>query len=163
VVFGRQFIKRLALCYRTVVCLSCLSVLSVCNVGVLSPNGWMDQDETWRSDRPRPWSHCVGWPPSSPFLKGAQSPIFGPYLLWPNGWMYQDATWWEGRPRPKRHCVRWGPTSLPKKGAEPPPIFGTCLFQPNGGRIKMPLCMEVGLGPGHIVLDRDPAPPKKRT
>jgi len=24
----------------------------------------------------------------------------------------------------------------------------------------MKLCMEVGLGPGHIVLDGDPAPPK---
>jgi len=27
-----------------------------------------------------------------PFPKGAQPPIFGPYLLWPNGWMNQDAT-----------------------------------------------------------------------
>jgi len=26
------------------------------------------------------------------------------------------------------------------------------------GWIKMPLGMEVGLGPGHIVLDGDPAP-----
>jgi len=25
------------------------------------------------------------------------------------------------------------------------------------GWMKMPLCMEVGLGPGHIVLDGDPA------
>ena len=25
--------------------------------------------------------------------KGAESPIFGPCLLWPNGWMDQDATW----------------------------------------------------------------------
>jgi len=25
----------------------------------------------------------------------------------------------------------------------------------------MPLCMEVGLGPGHIELDGDPAAPKK--
>jgi len=28
------------------------------------------------------------------------------------------------------------------------------------GWIKMPLGIEVGLGPGHIVLDGDPAPPK---
>ena len=27
------------------------------------------------------------------------------------------------------------------------------------GRIKMKLSMQVGLGPGHIVLDGDPAPP----
>jgi len=36
-------------------CLSVLSCLSVCNVGVLWPNGWMDQDETWHASRPRPW------------------------------------------------------------------------------------------------------------
>jgi len=35
--------KRLALCYRAVVCLSCLSV---CNDGALWPKGWMDQDKT---------------------------------------------------------------------------------------------------------------------
>ena len=29
------------------------------------------------------------------------------------------------------------------------------------GRIKMKLGMQVGLGPGHIVLDVDPAPPQK--
>ena len=49
-VFGRPFVKRFALCYWTVV-LSCLCVLSVClsvcGVGVMWPNGWMDQDETW--------------------------------------------------------------------------------------------------------------------
>ena len=38
----------------------CLSVLSVClscpvcDVGVLWPNGWMDQYETWQAVRPRP-------------------------------------------------------------------------------------------------------------
>jgi len=26
-------------------------VLSVCNVGVLWPNGWMDQNETWHEGR----------------------------------------------------------------------------------------------------------------
>jgi len=30
------------------------------------------------------------------------------------------------------------------------------------GRIKMKLGRQVGLGPGHIVLDRDPAPPPQR-
>ena len=29
------------------------------------------------------------------------------------------------------------------------------------GSIKMPLGTEVGLGPGNIVLDGDPAPPEK--
>jgi len=40
--------------------------LSVCNVGVLWPNGWMDQGETWPGGRPQPWPHCVRWRRSSP-------------------------------------------------------------------------------------------------
>ena len=92
VVFGRPFVKRFALCYRTFVCLS--SVLSVClacplcDVGVLWPNGSMDQDKTCQGGGgPRPWPYRIRWLSSSPCRKGAQlSPIFGPYLLWPNGW-----------------------------------------------------------------------------
>jgi len=29
--------------------------LSVSDVGVLWPNGWMDQDETWHAGKPRSW------------------------------------------------------------------------------------------------------------
>ena len=32
----------------------------------------------------------------------------------------------------------------------------------TAGSIKMPLSTEVGLGPDHIVLDGDPAPPPER-
>jgi len=78
-IFGRPFVKRFAVCYRTVVC----PVLSVCDVGVLWPRGWMDQDETWHVGRSRPRQHCVRWGRSSPFPKGAP-PIFSPCLLWPN-------------------------------------------------------------------------------
>jgi len=69
-VFGQPFIKRFALCYRTVVC------LSVCDIGVLWPNGWMDQDETWRGGRPLPRPHCVRWGPHSPSKMGAHHPQF---------------------------------------------------------------------------------------
>jgi len=51
-VFGRPYVKRFALSYRTV-------VLFVCDVDVLWPNGWMDEDETWHAGRPRPRPHCV--------------------------------------------------------------------------------------------------------
>ena len=51
--FGPPFVKRLALCYRTVV----LFVCPVCNVDVLWPNSWMDPDETWHVGRSRPWPH----------------------------------------------------------------------------------------------------------
>jgi len=33
--------------------------LSGCDVGVLWPNGWMDQDEIWHGGRPRPRRHCI--------------------------------------------------------------------------------------------------------
>jgi len=55
----------------------CLCVLSVCNVGVLWPNGWMDQDETWHGGRPLSRPHCVRWGPTSPHGKGASSPKYG--------------------------------------------------------------------------------------
>jgi len=47
-IFGWSFVKRFALCYRTIVC------PVVCNVGVLWPNSWMHQDETWHRGRPWP-------------------------------------------------------------------------------------------------------------
>ena len=62
-IFGRPFVKRFAICYQSVVG---LSVLSVRNVGVLWPNGWIDQDETWHGGRTRPRPHCVRWRPSCP-------------------------------------------------------------------------------------------------
>jgi len=128
-------------------CLSC----PICNVGVLWPNGSMDQDETGfqvglgRGNivldgdpaPPPPKGHnfpifgpyCVRWWPSSP-LKGAQPRIFDPCLLWPNGWMHQDTTWYGGRPHPRRRCVRWRSSTLLK--VPQTPVFGPCLLWPNG-------------------------------
>jgi len=52
---------------------------------------------------------------------------------------------------------------LPQKGEDPPPQFSAnfCCGQ-TAGWIKMTLGMEVGLGPGHILLDKDPATLPKR-
>jgi len=80
--FGRPFVKLFALCYGTVVLSVCLCV---CNVGVLWPNGWTDQDATWYGDRPRARPHCVRWGPSSRTETGTAALLFGPRLLWPNG------------------------------------------------------------------------------
>ena len=86
-------------------------------------------------------------------------PVCNVRAVRPNSWTDQDATWYRGRPWPRRHCVRWGHSSPPKKGAEPPRQFLACLSWPNGW---MALGLEVSLGPGHTVLDGDPAPlPKK--
>jgi len=129
ILFGRPFVKRFALCYRSLVCPVCLSFR---DVRALWPNGWTDQDETWDAGTPRPWTHCVTWGPSSSHPKGHSPPIFGPYLLRPNGCMDQDVTWYGATFRPRPLCVRMGPRSPPQKGAEPQPIFGPRLLWPNG-------------------------------
>jgi len=69
--FARPFVKWFAL--------YAIGPLSVCDFGVLWPNGWTDQHATWCGGRPRPRRHCIRWDPASP--------IIGPCLLWPNGWM----------------------------------------------------------------------------
>ena len=91
--------------------------------------------------------------------KGPEPPIFGPCLLWTNGWVDQDATWYGGRHRPRRRCVTQLP--LPKKGHSPQ--FSAQVYcGQTAGWTKIPLGTEIDLGPGHMVLDRDPAPPVKR-
>ena len=77
--------KRFALCYRTDV-MSVLSVLSVCNVRALWPNGWTDQDEQVGLGQrlledlwPRPKiglgpGHSVRWGSSSSHGKGHGNP-----------------------------------------------------------------------------------------
>ena len=73
--------------------------------------------------------------------------------------MHYDATCYGGRSRPRRLCVRWGPSPLPKNGAEPFPQFSAHVYCGQmAAWINMALGMEVGLGPGHIVLDAEPAP-----
>ena len=110
--FKATFCKTVPTCCRTVVC---LSVCPVCDIGVLWPNGWMDQDETW----------------------------------------------YDGRPRPRPHCVDGDPTPPHPKGHSPQLSVHLCCGQ-TAGWIKMPLGREVSLGPGHIVLGGDPAPPPQR-
>jgi len=72
-----------------------------------------------------------------------------------------DATEYGGRPRPRRHCVRWGPSSYPSKKGHTPKFSAHVCCGQMLRCIRIPLCTEVGLTPGDIVLDGDPAPPKK--
>ena len=129
VFLGRPFVKRFALCYQTVV----YPVCPVCDVGVLWPNGWMDQDETWHAGRPRPWPHCFRWGPSSPSPKGAQPPSnFQPISV--------VAKWLDGLKMSLGREVGLGPSNivldgdtapLPKRGRAP-----NCepyLLWPNDG------------------------------
>jgi len=111
----RRAVKRFALCYWTVVCLSYLSVTLVyCGQTVRWIKIKLGKEVSLGP------GHIVsdGDPASLP--KGAQPPqIFCSCLLWRNGWMVQDATWYEGRLRPRPHCVRWGPSSYKQGGTAP--------------------------------------------
>jgi len=69
--------------------------------------------------------------------------------------MDEAGTWHGDRPQPRRLCVGWGPNPLPQ--------FSAHFYSgQTAACIKMPLGVELGLGPGDFVLDGDPAPlPKK--
>ena len=75
--------------------------------------------------------------------------------------MNQDETWFAARPRLQTHCVTWGPSSPSTKGHSPQFSTHICCVQ-RAAWIKMPLGMEVGLGPGDFVLDGYPAPPPQK-
>ena len=79
-----------------------------------------------------------------------------------NGWMDQDATRYGGRPLPIQYCVRWRSSSRHGKGHRSPPTFWPMSIvakRLDGTRI--PLGTKVGLSPGNIMLDKDPAPPQR--
>ena len=75
--------------------------------------------------------------------------------------MDHDATCYEGRPRPKRHYVRCGPSSPPQKGGRAPQFLAHVCCGQMTAWINLPFDAMVGLGPGNIVLDADPAPSPK--
>jgi len=130
VVFWATVCKTVRPRLSIVVYLSCpiLSCLSVCDVGVLWPNGWTDHDQTWHACRARPWPYCVRWGPSSPSPKGHIPPISGQYLLRPNGCMDQDATRHGARPRPRRLVLDGDPATPRQKGTAPSPQFSAHVY-----------------------------------
>jgi len=137
----------------------CLSVLSVCDVGVLWPNGWMDQDETWHGGRPRPRPHCVRWGPSYPLPK-RHSPQFSAHVCCGQmAGLTEMPLVTEVGLSPGDIVLYWDP-ALPKRGHTP-------TFRPMSIVAKwldgLSLGTEVGLGLGNIVLDGDPAAPKRDT
>ena len=140
-ILGRPFIKRLALCYPTVV-LSCLSVLSVTLVYCGQTVGLIKVKLGVQ----------VGLSSGHIVLDGDPPPL---PLLWPNGWMDQDATWYGGRTRPRQPCVRWAPS--------PPPQYSAHVHCGQmAGLIKMPLGTEVNRSPRNVVLDAVAAPPPQK-
>jgi len=89
--------------------LSVVSVcLSVCDVGILWPNGWMDQSETGRAVQVYlgPCHIALDGDPASP--KRSTAPHFSAHVSCGQtaGLSKMPCTWYGGRP----HCVRWAPS-----------------------------------------------------
>ena len=161
-IFGRPFVKRLALCYQTVVCLFCpvfCPVLSVClsvtfvhcgqTVGrikmKLGTQVGLSPGHTVLHGDPGP-------PPSKP--QRGTAPNFRPISFVALGRKVGLD--------PRDIVLDGDPAPLPQKGPERL-IFGSGLLWPNG-------CMDQdatlygGRPRCHIVVDGDPAPlPKKGT
>jgi len=187
--FGRPIVKRFALCYRTVVCPVLSVTLVYCGqtVGWIKmkrgiPAGLgpghivLDGDPAF----PPPKGHsptqfsthiCCGqmaaWMrmphgtevrlgprdivldgyPAPPPKRAAEPPNFRPMSIVAK------------RPQPRPPCVivlLGDPTPPPSRRGTAHDYCGQTAWW-----IKMPLGMEVGLGPGHIVLHGDPAWPQK--
>ena len=79
-------------------------------------------------------------------------------VLWHKSFMDQDDNWYGGRPHPG-HIVFDRDPAPPKRDTAPQFSAYVCCRQ-MAGWIKVPLSMDVDLGPGDIVLDRDLALPK---
>ena len=138
-----------------------MSCLSVCNVGGLSPNSWMDQDEAWHGGRPGPRPHCVRSGHSSHTRKGYSPQFsnhdgFGQTAIWikmPHG---TEVDLVQGHIEFDRNPVAYPP----QKKSTAALIFGPCLLWQSGGS-RCHLVGRYSLGLGHIALDGDPALPKK--
>jgi len=94
----------------------------------------MDQDETWRAGRPRPFPHCVRWGPSSPSPKGGQLPQISAHICCGQmaGWIKMPLGMEEGL-GPGNFVLDGDPAlPSPKRGWIPSSIFGPCPLWPNG-------------------------------
>jgi len=139
--------------------LSVLSALSVCDVGVLWPNGWMHQDGTWRAGRLRPRTHCVRWGPSFP-PKRDTVPNFRPMTVVAK-WLDVLRCHMVWRQASAQTTLCYMGTQLPPKRVDSPQFSPHVYWGQTAGWIKMPVGTEVSLGLGDVVLDGHPAPPPK--
>ena len=100
-VFGRPVVKRFALCYQTVVCLSCPVCLSLTFVHCGQTVGRIKVKLGVQVGLGP--GHIVLDGDPAPILPKGYSPlpIFGPYLLRRNGCMDQDVTCYGARPPPR--------------------------------------------------------------
>ena len=128
-------------------CLSVLSVcLSVCDVGVLWPNGWMDQDATWYAARPQltPYSVRLG-----PLPRMCTSQFLAHICC-------GQITRWVTMPLGREVClsptdiVLDGDPASPPKGGGAPHFLAHVYCGQTPEWIKMSLGTAVGHGPAML-------------
>jgi len=128
---------------------------------LLCPNGSMDQDGTWHGGGPRSRPRCTRWGLAPLTAKAAELPQFSARVCCgqTTGWI--KIALGIGGPRSRPHCASWEPSTPSQKGAELPQFSAHFCCGKTAGCIKMPFGMEVGFGPGDIVLDWDAASHQK--
>ena len=127
----------------------------------LWPNGWMHQDATWYGGRPQLRRICVRWGSRSPLPKKGAKPQFSAHFYCSqNARCIKMPLGMEVGLSPGDFVLDGDSAPSPKRGRNPAPQFSAHFYcDHTAGCIKMPLGMEVG--PGDIVLDGDPSPPKR--
>ena len=165
-IFGRPFVKRFALCYRSVASPVCLSCLSVCLSVTLVYCG-----QTVRPIKMK-LGLQVGLGPGHIVLGGDPAPLhsrstalqFSAHIS-----CGQMAAWikmslgMEVGHGPGDFVLDGDPAPPPQKGGGAPPQFSAHVYCGHTAAwIKMPLGTEVGRGPDDVVLDGDPASPSPK-
>jgi len=151
-----RFVKRFALCSMTVVLSICLSV---CNVGALWPNAWMDQVESWHGGRHRSRHIVLQGDPFPP--KGHSPSQFSAHVCCGQtvGWIKMPFGT-ELSLGPSDIVLDGDPAPRKKGHSSPSPIFGSCLLWSNGWMDQNATGCEGRPQSLATVLDGDPAPPK---
>jgi len=125
----------------------------VCDVGVLWPNGWTDQDETWHAGRPRPGHTALDGDTAIPPRKRHSPPQFSSHIR------CRKMAGWIKMPLGREiglgpgHIVLYGDPAPPQKTGTAPAQFSAHVrCGQMAGWIKMPLGARIRPVPGHIVL-----------
>ena len=163
-VFGRTFVKRFTLCYRTVVRPVCPR--TVRDVGVLWPDG-LGCHLIWMLASVQATLCSMGTQLSAPKKEGGTAHNFRPMsvVAMANGWMVQDATWYGGIGLGLGHIVLDGDSAPPKRGTAAPTFRPMSIVAKRLDGSRMPLGTEVGLSlaPPHCVRWGASSPPQRGT
>jgi len=158
-VFGRPFVKRFALCYGSVVCLSVLSVTLVhCDQTVGRIKTKLDMQVDLGP------GHIVLDGDLAPLPKWGRSPLpqfSAHFYCSQTAGCIKIPLGTEVGLSPGYFVLHGDPAPLLKKGTDPQFSADVHCGQ-TATWIKMPLGTEVGLGPDDIVLDGDPAILRKK-